>query len=413
MRRHQAGQAVSRPEGLDHTRIEERRFRDGRGQVRRPSSPISPLLHSIAVVAAILAFTDALVEAGTLAWQASPQAPGAGQQRTEPSVAPLLQQGKSLYRIVRLKEALEKFEAALQLEPANDEALGLAAITAFRLDNQRAARDYFLRRAELPEQKDSVRAFCYYRLSLSLWREVHDLIAGHGKIQENRLVHALPDAARQEAETLIQSGLDYVERTIRLMPNYAEAYNTRNLLSSEAALIAISEEQAQKFQSAALDSLKRTIELVEQAAATGRRPDVADFSQPTIRVGEFPPAPQADDVLAQDRMLKQIEGGRPLQRPLPIFPTVRAPKPDPTESPLPSAGEASVEPSSTIPIKVEILISTQGEVVFARVVKGRPEYNPAALVAVREWKFEPARYEGRPIQVSGSVTFEAPLPRRP
>ena len=86
MRRHQAGQAVSRPEGLDHTRIGGRRFRDRRGQVKRRSSPISPLLHSLAVVAAILTFTDPLVKAGTLAWQSSPQAPGAGQQPVRAAV---------------------------------------------------------------------------------------------------------------------------------------------------------------------------------------------------------------------------------------------------------------------------------------------------------------------------------------
>jgi tetratricopeptide (TPR) repeat protein len=364
------------------------------------------------MVVATLVSTAALVEAGTLAWQGSPQAPAAA-QRNEPSVATFLQQGKSLYRIVRLKEALEKFEAALQLEPANDEALGLAAITAFRLDNQRAARDYFLRRAELPVQKDSVRAFCYYRLSLSLWREVHDLIARHGRIQESRVVHALPEAARREAESLIQSGLNYVERTLQLMPNYAEAFNTRNLLASEAALIALGEEETLKSQTAALDSLKRAIELMEQAAAAGRRTDVADFSQPTIRVGEFPPAPQGDAVLAHDRMLKRIEGGRPLQRQLPVFPTVRAPKPDAAESSTPPSAEPPVEPQPSIPIKVEILISTQGDVVFARVVEGRAEYNPAALVAVREWKFQPASLEGRPVQVSGIVTFEAPPLRRP
>ena len=410
MRTYQAGQAVNRPEGADRSRFGGTRGDNPRGEVGRRSSP---LLHSLPALLAIFASTATLAEAATLAWQVSPSAQGTGQQRSEPSVASLLQQGKSLYRIVRLKESLEKFEAALQLEPANDEALGLAAITAFRLDNQRAARDYFLRRAELPEQKDSVRAFCYYRLSLSLWREVHDLIAGHGKIQENRLVHTLPEAARQEAETLIQSGLDYVERTLRLMPNYAEAHNTRNLLSSEAALIAPGEELAQRSQTTALDSLKRAIELVEQAAAAGRRPDVTDFSQPTVRVGEFPPTSPMDDVLAQDRMLQQIEGGRPTNRQLPAFPVVRAPKPDPAQSPAPPTGELLTESSPPIPVKVEILVSTQGDVVFARVIEGRPEYNPAALVAVREWKFEPAKYEGRPVQVSGIVTFEAPPLRRP
>jgi TonB family protein len=197
------------------------------------------------------------------------------------------------------------------------------------------------------------------------------------------------------------------------MPNYAEAHNTRNLLSSEAALIALGEEQAQRSQTAALDSLKRAIELVEQAAAAGRRPDVTDFSQPTVRVGEFPPTSPMDDVLAQDRMLARIEGGRPTNRQLPAFPVVRAPKPDPAQSPAPPTGELLTESSLPIPVKVEILVSTQGDVVFARVIEGRPEYNPAALVAVREWKFEPAKFEGRPVQVSGIVTFEAPPLRRP
>ncbi|MEP7342748.1 MAG: hypothetical protein ABI977_33775 [Acidobacteriota bacterium] len=58
------------------------------------------------------------------------------QDKPEASAADLIAQGKTLFRTVKLRQALVKFEAALKQEPDNDEALGLAAETAFRLDSQ-------------------------------------------------------------------------------------------------------------------------------------------------------------------------------------------------------------------------------------------------------------------------------------
>src|SRR5689334_2627824 len=72
------------------------------------------------------------------------------QDKQEASAADLIAQGKALFRTAKLAQALAKFEAALKLEPDNDEALGLAAETAFRLDRQSAARGYFIHRADAP-----------------------------------------------------------------------------------------------------------------------------------------------------------------------------------------------------------------------------------------------------------------------
>src|SRR5262245_37620628 len=119
------------------------------------------------------------------------QKPAAG-ATSDPSAAQLIEQGKSLYRAQRLKPALAKFEAALKLAPVNDEALSLAAVTAFRLDLQPQSRDYFLRRANLTRQKDSVKAFSYYRVALTYWREVHDLVAKFVGIKENKIVAPIP-----------------------------------------------------------------------------------------------------------------------------------------------------------------------------------------------------------------------------
>ena len=62
-------------------------------------------------------------------------------------------------------------------------------------------------------------------------------------------------------------------------------------------------------------------------------------------------------------------------------------------------------------LKVEVLVSTAGEVAFASLIDGRPELGPAAILAARGWRFEPARLNGRPIQVSGLITFEVRPPR--
>jgi len=332
--------------------------------------------------------------------------PGQAESSTTPLVltpAQLIQQGKSLYRSVRLKDALEKFEEALRLEQnpaAQDEALGLAAITAFRLDNQPLSRKYFIQRAGLPDQKSSVKAFCHYRIALTYWREVHDKVASRGAIENGQYVQSIPAHERPEMESLISGGLKSVDETLKLVENYPEAYNIRNLLYAEAALLEADSQKSAALRQLSIDALTRAVDL----AALGRKTEVADFSQPTIRLAEFSRNPE-EETLLKDPMMKMIEGGFPVKRPMPVFPPVKAPKVEAKAEP--AAGETATPPlplSTTV--KVEVLVSTNGDVAFASQIEGRPEYGPSAILAARGWKFEPARLNGRPIQVSGLITFE-------
>jgi tetratricopeptide (TPR) repeat protein len=321
--------------------------------------------------------------------------------------AQLIQQGKSLYRAVRLKDALEKFEEALRLEQnpaARDEALGLAAITAFRLDNQPLSRQYFTQRSGLPDQKSSVRAFCHYRVALTYWREVHDKVASRGGIENGQFVQTILDSDRQEMEALITGGLKSVDETLKLVENYPEAYNIRNLLYAEAALLETDTEKATALRQLAVDALSRAADLSTQAAVAGRRNDVADFSQPTARLTEFSRTTEEEAQL-KDPLMKFIEGGYPIKRLLPVFPPLKAPKAEVKSEP--KAGEtANLSPPPSNKVKIEVLVSVSGDVAFASQVDGRPEYGPSAILAARGWKFEPARLNGRPIQVSGLITFD-------
>jgi tetratricopeptide (TPR) repeat protein len=321
----------------------------------------------------------------------------------EPSATELLTQGKSLFRSARFKQALEKFEAALKQEPENDEALALAAETAFRLDSQAQSREYFLRRADLPRQKDSVKAYCYDRMALSYWRDAHDIIVRDSMVDNGRLVYRLPEQAASEVSNIIKKGLEYVDRTLAVTDNFAEAYNIRNLLYSEAALSDANEKRATELRSLALEALRRAIEISE-LSVEGRRLETADFTQPTIRISEFARTKEDEEKL-DDPMLKRIEGGRPIKRVQPFFPSVRLPKPSPDQTET-TAGASQTAASTPSMIKIEVLISTTGEVVFTRPVDGRSDLSGAAIIAARGWRFEPAKFEGKPVQVSGVITFE-------
>ena len=331
---------------------------------------------------------------------AQTQPPGA---KPEPGVAELIAQGKTHYRAARFKQAMVQFEAALKQEPQNDEALGLAAITAFRLDNQVQSRGYFLRRAELPNQKDSVKAFCYYRMALTYWRDAHDIVAKYGDIEDGKLVYNLPDREYSNAKYNITNGLQYVDHAIAITNNYAEAYNIKNLLHAEAALAEKDDRLAKEYRNQSKEALVRAIEL-SKTSKNNARNEAVDFSRPTVRIAQYAATDEEEEML-DDPMMKMIVGGKPVKRVKAAFPTVRLSKPpsDPNDS---SPGSAQTTASKPVGVTVEVLVSTTGEVVFAHVIDGRSELNSAAILAARSWKFEPARFEGNPVQVSGVISFD-------
>jgi tetratricopeptide (TPR) repeat protein len=330
---------------------------------------------------------------------------------SEPGVTESIKEGITLYRSRKFKQALEKFEAALRQDPKNDEALLYAAVTAFRLGSQVQSRGYFLRRAELPGQKDTVKAFCFYRVALTYWREVHDIVARYGAVTGERLVYNLPERESADVERGITNGLDYVDRAIAIIKDFGEAYNIKNLLHSEAALVAKDQKKATDHRNQSVMALRQAVAKTGKAA--GARPgDVGDFNQPTVRIAEFA-ATIEDDRKIDDPMAKMIAGGKPRRRVKANFPSVR-PQNLPGEAKDTAASEggaASSTPDQTVApapevIKVEILVSPTGSVVFTRIIDGQQGFNDAAILAAQGWRFEPATFDGKPVQLSSVISFE-------
>jgi tetratricopeptide (TPR) repeat protein len=352
----------------------------------------------------------------SLCLSVSAQKPAAG-AKSDGTAAQLIGQGKALYRAQRFKPALAKFEAALKLEPENDEALSLAAVTAFRLDLQPQSRDYFIRRATLTGQKDSVKAFSYYRVALTHWREIHDLVAKFAGIKENRVVVAIPEQNRADIRSGIENGLEYADKALAIVDNFAEAQNVRNLLHAEAALAAISEDVAKLHRRRSIEFLRRAIEL-SKSLVEAKGGDVADFSLPTIRVSEFAHTDEEEGKIV-DPMKALITGGRPIKRTQAAFPGVRsaraANQDDPSAKGVTKDGGAyslgtgrGALTAAYAPgiVKVEVLVSITGDVAFAHIVDGRSDLNGEAILAARAWKFQPAKFEGKQVQVSGVITFD-------
>ncbi len=332
-------------------------------------------------------------------------------QDSAETAAELVIQGKALYRTAKFRQALTKFEAALKQEADNDEALGMAAETAFRLDSQAAARDYLMRRAEISGQKESVKAYCYHRIAMTYWREAHDLVAKYAEIEDGKVSYNLPDGSRQEATEDINNGIEYASRTLNLRAGFADAYNIRNLLYAEAALIAADEEKAKSYRQKSLDDLRAAISLAIPADSKAAE---ADFNYPTIRISEVPRTKEEEQQFA-DEMMKVIEGGKPIKRVHAIFPSVRSSRSDPSNKGVTSDGSAvslgtgrGALTAAYLPgtVKVEVLVSTEGKVIFTHIIDGRSDLNGAAIVAARSWNFEPAKFEGQPVQVSAVISFD-------
>jgi TonB family protein len=83
-------------------------------------------------------------------------------------------------------------------------------------------------------------------------------------------------------------------------------------------------------------------------------------------------------------------------------PALEPPHPLRTPVEYPEQGEGDAE------VVVEILVTVDGSIADASVVSGAPPFDEAALRAVRAWKFEPARRDGRPVaaRIRYTLRFE-------
>jgi protein TonB len=61
------------------------------------------------------------------------------------------------------------------------------------------------------------------------------------------------------------------------------------------------------------------------------------------------------------------------------------------------------------PVVMQAIIGTNGDVTDLRLVSGHPLLAPAAMDAVKQWKYRPYMLNGAPIEVETTITFNFTL----
>ena len=105
-----------------------------------------------------------------------------------------------------------------------------------------------------------------------------------------------------------------------------------------------------------------------------------------------PPAPHTEPTLRWANLAgEKVEGGtlngKAVSKPAPVYP--------------PAARAARAQGT----VAVRILVDERGDVASAWAMTGHPLLQQAAVEAARQARFAPTRISGRPVQVSGALTY--------
>jgi tetratricopeptide (TPR) repeat protein len=103
-----------------------------------------------------------------------------------------------------------------------------------QIENQRG---WIFKRIELPEQSNQIKAQLYYSLAVSYWEESYlitqkYLIPRH-QPAEYRLPSEWQEGEAEQVKKIVEKGLDCMEKSLALNPNYANCYAYRELLKLE------------------------------------------------------------------------------------------------------------------------------------------------------------------------------------
>ncbi len=131
-----------------------------------------------------------------------------------------------------------------------------------------------------------------------------------------------------------------------------------------------------------LDGSDETINIVGDESGTGAEPAVVDAPPPPP-----PPKPGVGKNPKPLRISGGVLNGKATSLPQPPYPAVAK----------------AVKAQGTVVVQVEV--DEQGQVISASAVSGHPLLRAAAVAAARQARFSPTLLSGKPVKVSGILTY--------
>jgi TonB family protein len=331
--------------------------------------------------------------------------------------------GKEHYSAGRYQEAAEAFKQAVRLKPDDPEAhhgLGLAFQSLRQYDEAVASYNEAIRlKPDWAEPYSDLgvayRSMKRFKEAVDSFREAIQikpdwavpfnhlgilyLNTGQDKEAVNSFKEAIrlkPDWAEAQnnlgvaysKSNLAFDAIDVLKEAIRLKPDWAEPYNNLGVAQIK---IGKHEEAVKTFKEAIRlkpDWAQAHLNLGVAYIKFGDRQKALE--QHAILMGMN--LPLADDLKRFiDEPRLPINGGvlngKALMLPRPSYPAVAR----------------AQHASGTV--TVQVTIDEEGNVIEAKAVSGHPLLQPPALLAARQARFSPTKLEGRPVKVTGVITY--------
>ena len=280
------------------------------------------------------------------------------------------------------QKADAEFRNILSLDPTN--RVAVASIASLNLNQKKwdDARDWYQKLLSL----DPRNADAYYSRGFIAWSKWYpDYSKGRSQAgMQPQDPGPIRDAAvraglRARYWSVIDEGLFNLHQALDINPQYADAMAYMNLLVRERADLRDTQAEytrdiaeADQWVQKTLDA-KRALAMTQSAQANAAPPPPPPRPPSRIRIG-------AD--VQQQKLINQ---------PPPVYPAL--------------ARQAGIQGT----VQLQAIIAKDGTVANLTVVSGHPMLVPAALDAVRQWRYQTTLLNGNPVEVETTVNVNFAL----
>jgi tetratricopeptide (TPR) repeat protein len=273
----------------------------------------------------------------------------------------LVKKADDLYKAGKFREAIEAYKEVLAKDANNDQAIAYIGYSYNRLGDKESARQWMKRRVEMPGQTPSRKSMTLVDMALLYWDEAHLQIAA------SRAASLSPRS--EGTMKMISEGIETAQKAVAIAPRSAKGFNLLNLLYRTSAAAEQDPAKQKELLTSADNALRQSIQIYEAIA----NPPTNDlFIIPTIMT-----IPGVD-------LGPAVKGGQAIKKASP-----------------------DVMKDIKEPVEVEVLVGRDGRARFHRIVRGQGKSGEAALAVARQWEFEPATFEGHPVQILYVINFTA------
>ena len=291
------------------------------------------------------------------------------------------------------ERAVAAYQEILARDPANEDAYKAVVFLYQQMKRDEKVLELLLGRANDFSLPNASRSEAFVILASRQWQCSYDVT----EQKENKAAEQQADKAVVKykmpadqsdflkARQCATDGLQLAEQALTLNPDNRNAWAYKSNLLREAAKLA--EMEGDATQKAEYERLYAEANERQQRLAAATPPLAVEADDASAPVASAPTPPK------QTAITGGILNGKATSKPMPPYP--------------PEAKAAGAQGTVT----VRVVVDEGGHVIEATAVSGHELLREAAVAAARQARFSPTLLSGRPVKVTGHVTYNFVLER--